>query len=270
MDLQLEGKRALVTGSSAGLGEGIAKVLAREGATLVVHGRNADRGQAVAADIQQAGGKAIVAIGDLATNQGAQAVADAALGQLGGIDILVNNAGGYEGNEVPGWFDVTPEKWVETFQLNTVSTARMVQALVPGMKERGWGRVVNISTGGAMEPVPQQPDYCASKAAVANLTMSLARELANSGVTVNTVSPGVMRTERFKEWVGGIGQAMGWEGDLATVEARFLKEFFPNTVGHAGSIDDIANAVAFLVSPISGFITGANLRVDGGQLRGLN
>jgi 3-oxoacyl-[acyl-carrier protein] reductase len=270
MDLQLGGKRAIVTGSNTGFGEAIARKLAGEGASVAVHGRNEDRCRSVAGSIKAVGGEAVVAVGDLATNDGANAVAQAAVAQLGGIDILVNNAGGYEGNEVPGWFDLTPEKWAETFQMNTLSAVRMALALVPAMKERGWGRVVNISTGGAMEPVPQQADYCAAKAAVANMTMSLSRALADSGVTVNTVRLGVMRTTRFETWVSGIGQAMDWEGDLPTVEARFLKEFFPNTVGHAGSVDDIGNAVTFLASPNSGFITGANLRVDGGQLRGLN
>ena len=270
MDLELKGKRALVTGSSTGLGEGIAHVLAREGASVVVHGRNAERAQAVAESIEAEGGQAVVALGDLATNEGAKQAADSALSQLGGIDILVNNAGGYEGNEVPAWFDLTPEKWLETFQMNTLATFRMAKLLVPAMKERGWGRVVNFSTGGAMEPVPQQADYCASKAAIANLTMSLSRELTATGVTVNTLSPGVIRTARFEQWVSGIGQSMGWEGDYHAIESRFIREFFPNTVGHAGRIEDIANAVAFLVSPRADFITGANLRVDGGQLRGLN
>ena len=114
------------------------------------------------------------------------------------------------------------------------------------------------------------PDYCASKAAIQNLTMSLSKALARTGVTVNTVSPGTIRTTRFETWVVEVGHQLGWEGDVDAMEARFIKEIYPNTVGHAGRVDDIANAVAFLVSPLAGFITGANLRVDGGQLQSVN
>jgi NAD(P)-dependent dehydrogenase (short-subunit alcohol dehydrogenase family) len=270
MDLQLEGKRALVTGSSAGLGEGTAKVLAREGAIVAVHGRNRERANAVAEQIRKAGGKVMVAIGDLATDEGAKAVAKAVEDELGGVDILVNNAGGYESNDSAQWFDLTTEQWLITFQQNTMATTRMVLALVPGMRERGWGRVINFSTGGGREPGPMMADYCASKAAVQNITMSLSKALARSGITVNCVSPGTIRTERFETWVVDVGHQMGWEGDTDAMEKRFIQEIYPNNVGHAGRLDDIANAVAFLASPLAGFINGANLRVDGGQLQSVN
>lgn len=270
MDLQLRGKRALISGSNTGLGQGIARVLAREGAMVLVHGRNTERCRSVADEINRTGGRAFFAVGDLATDEGAQAVAKSGAEQLGGVDILVNNAGGYEGNESPNWFDISPEKWVITYQQNTLSAARLIQALVPDMRERGWGRVINISTGGGTEPGPLMADYCASKAAIGNLTMSLSKALARTGVTVNTVSPGTIRTSRFETWVVDVGHQMGWEGDTDAMEARFIREIYPNTVGHTGRVEDIANMVAYLVSPLAGFITGANFRVDGGQLQSIN
>jgi NAD(P)-dependent dehydrogenase (short-subunit alcohol dehydrogenase family) len=270
MDLQLEGKRALVSGSNTGIGKGVAKALAREGATVVVHGRNEARTRAVADEIAQAGGKVAWALGDLATDAGAAAVAKAVTEQLGGIDILVNNAGGTDGAGSPQWFDVTPDQWVELFQQNTVASVRLVRAFVPGMRERGWGRIINFSTGGGNEPGPMMPDYCASKAAIQNLTMSLSKALARTGVTVNTISPGTIRTERFETWVQEVGAQMGWEGGSEEMERRFIQEIYPNTVGHAGRVEDIANAIAFLVSPLADFINGANLRIDGGQLQSVN
>ena len=161
MDLRLAGKRALVTGSSAGLGEAIAKFLAAEGAVVVVHGRNVGRIYAVAEAIHAAGGRAEIAIGDLSTDGGAETVVLAA--QAGGdIDILVNNAGSYHRLT---WMQATPDRWIETYQSNVVSSVRMIHRLVPRMKERRWGRVIQIGGGLAIQPIPMQPDYEASLAA---------------------------------------------------------------------------------------------------------
>src|SRR5689334_7869652 len=137
MDMGLDGKRALVTGSSAGLRAAIARFLAVEGAEVVVHGPDRRRTQAVVDEIRAAGGTAIVAMGDLATAAGAAAVADAA----GEVDVLVNNAGQYDG---VGWSDLTDDDWAQTYQTNVISGVRMINHLVPGMRRRGWGRVITI------------------------------------------------------------------------------------------------------------------------------
>src|SRR6266404_8523299 len=143
MDLALRGKRALVTGSTGGIGEGIAKTLAREGAAVVVQGRNEAAAQRVQSEIEAAGGKAIVAIGDLATDDGAKRVVDKAQAVFGAIDILVNNAGAYE---VRGWTDSTPQQWLDAFNENALSMVRMIQLLVPQMRQLGWGRIVQLSS----------------------------------------------------------------------------------------------------------------------------
>ena len=272
MDLQLKGKRALVTGSNTGIGQGIVRVLAREGATVIVHGRNRERAEASARELRDAGATAHVALGDLTTNEGAQAVVEAVNAELGGVDILVNNAGGNEaanhGN--PEWFDVPPEHWVDTTEQNVVSIVRLVHGLAPGMRERGWGRIINISSLGGFQPTRQVPNYCAAKAALLNLTLSLSKALARTGVTVNTVSPGLIRTPMLEDWLAGIGKHMGWEGDFEALEARAVSEMFPLSVSKVGTPEDVGNVVAFLSSPLSAFITGSNLHVDGGQTQELS
>jgi NADP-dependent 3-hydroxy acid dehydrogenase YdfG len=169
MDTGLSGKRALVTGSSAGLGEAIAKMLAAEGASVVVHGRDAERTAAVAAELRAAGGDAVAVIGDLATDAGADAVSDAA----GDVDVLVNNAGYYDG--LP-WSAVTAEMWAQIYEVNVISAVRLIERLVPAMRRRGRGRVIQIGGGLALQPVADQPHYNATLAARHNLTVSLARD----------------------------------------------------------------------------------------------
>lgn len=270
MDLELTGKRALVTGSSSGIGRGIARVLAQEGVHVVVHGRNEARTRGVAAEIAAAGGSAGVALGDLASDAGA---AEAIAAVAGPIDILVNNIGGNEaaGGGLNGWFNDTPEVWAGVAQQNLIAPVRMIHAFVPVMRERGWGRVINVSSGGGSAPTPQAAAYCAAKAAVINLTVSLSLELARSGVTVNTVSPGCTRTEMFERTLTTMGDAQGWPDDMDTREAKFLElGLFPCASQRYGRPGDVGALVAFLASPLAAFVNGANYRIDGGQVQSVN
>jgi len=267
MDLALTGKRALVTGSTGGIGEGIAKALAREGAIVVVQGRNESAGKRIQQEIEAAGGKATTAIGDLSTDDGAKRVVDKAVAECGAIEILVNNAGAYE---VLTWASATPQQWLDTFNQDVVSMVRMIRLLVPQMKQSGWGRIIQLSSVVGVQPMAAQPDYAAAKAAVINMTVSLAKELANSGITVNTVTPGPIMTAGWVEWARGIASARGWGDDLKLIEHRVVQDLLPNSVGRVGRVDDIANAVTFLVSPLAGFINGTNLRVDGGSAQSVN
>ena len=151
MDLQLGGKRALVTGSSSGIGEAIAKSLAAEGAAVVVHGRRQAEANRVASEIAAAGGKAVVAMGDLSSDAGADAVAKVVNDALGGADILVNNAGAYP--QTP-WLESTAADWTGVYNQNVGSMVRMITRLVPGMKQRGWGRVISLASVVATMPFP--------------------------------------------------------------------------------------------------------------------
>lgn len=271
MNLQLAGKRALVTGSSSGIGRGIATVLAYEGAVVLVHGRNAERSEETVQTIRETGGTAHLVLGDLATEEGSAAVVEAVARHVGDIDILINNIGGTESTgpgPMLGWFDVKPEHWAGAMQQNLVSAVRMIHAFVPAMRTRGWGRVINISSAGALAPPSQVPEYCAAKAGLLNMTVSLSKELARSGVTVNVVSPGCTRTEMFEGTLRTMGDAQGWPDDLDTREALFMDlGIFPCTTRRYGRPEEIGNLVAFLASPLSEFINGANYRVDGGQVQ---
>src|SRR5262245_6270026 len=204
MDLALAEKRAIVTGSTGGIGEGIAKMLAREGAAVVVQGRNESAVQRVQREIDWAGGKAILAIGDLATDEGTKRVVDKAFAEFGAIEILINNAGAYE---VRGWTDATPQQWLDTFNQNVLSMVRMIRLVVPQMRQLGWGRIVQLSSLVGVQPLAALPDHNATKAAVINMTVRLSKELANTGVTVNTVTPGPIMTSGWIEWARGIESA---------------------------------------------------------------
>jgi 3-oxoacyl-[acyl-carrier protein] reductase len=269
MDLQLKGKRALVTGSSSGIGLEIARLLAAEGAAVVVHGRDRARTEAAAHEIGAAG----AAIGDLTTDAGANAVAEAvtrALGASAGVvrpevDILVNNAGGYAHRS----WEATPAEWMETYESNVVSGVRMIQRFVPGMRERGWGRVIQIGGGLAEQPVAAQPDYNASLAARHNLAVSLARELAGTGVTSNAVAPGAVRVPAVERMFTAAAPARGWGEDWDSIERGAVRDLVPNDVGRLGRPEEIAAAVAYLAGPLADYVSGAVLRVDGGTIRGV-
>ena len=263
MDLGLAGKRALVTGSSSGIGAGIARLLAAEGCAVIVHGRDAAKAQAVADGIGAAG----VAIGDLATNEGADAVAAAA----GDIAILVNNAGGAVGTSAMHWTQVDEAGWEGTYQLNAIAAARMVRRLLPAMQASGWGRIINIASAAATQPIPFGPDYGAAKAAMLNMTVSLAKALGPCGVTANSVSPGMILTPAVEAWLDRLKQTMGW-GDISLEEAetRAARELTPVPVGRIGRVEEIAHAECMIASPAAGYMTGANVRVDGGQVQSVN
>ena len=267
MELELKGKRALVTGSTKGIGEIIAKTLAQEGVAVVIHGRQRKEALQVVDEITQAGGKAAIAIGDLATDKGAADVGCQAVNAYDGIDILVNNAGGFD-NE--SWFKTSADVWVNIYNQNVGSMVRMIQHLVPNMKERGWGRVISISSLVSAMPLPEQASYSASKSANVNLAVSLAKELAGTRITSNAISPGPILTEGFKDFALARAKQEGWVEDLAAIEHKWATEVVPNPTGRIGRPEDIANAVAFLASPKAGFINGANLRVDGGTVPTIN
>lgn len=265
MDLQLEGKRALVTGSTSGIGEVIAKTLAAEGVAVVVQGRRKEEAIRVADEITNAGGKAAIAIGDLSTDEGAANVTEQALKAFNGIDILVNNAGVCPDES---WFSTSPTQWGNIYNQNVGSMVRMIQQLVPSMKEQGWGRVISISSVIGTMALAERASYSATKAAVMNLAVSLSKELAATGITSNVVSPGVITTTMVKELI--LTQAQLEGVDISVIEKRWAKELYPNSTGRMGTPEDVANAVTFLASPRAGFINGANLRVDGGMVPTIN
>ncbi|MEV0057368.1 SDR family oxidoreductase [Saccharopolyspora shandongensis] len=263
MDLQLAGRRALITGSTSGLGEATARLLAAEGAEVVIHGRSAQRAQAVADSIIEDGGKAAVAVGDLGTDDGADRTAEHALAG-GVVDILVNNAGAYEHL---GWDDATPDIWLHTYNVNVVSGVRMIQRLVPAMRERDYGRIVTIGGGLGMQPFDSHPHYNASLAARHNLGVSLARDLAGTRVTSNIVAPGAILVPAVQDFLTGLSPERGWGQTWEEIEYNSVREIVPNDRVRYGRPEEIAGAVGYLCSPYAEYISGATIRVDGGTVR---
>ena len=262
MDLKIKGKRALITGSTSGIGEAIAKALAAEGVLVVVHGRKEAQAQRVVREILNAGGTAVAALGDLGSDAEAAQVVTTSVEAFGGIDILVNNAGAFPTRT---FLQSTAAEWVDLYNANVGSVVRLVTALVPGMQERGWGRVIMLGSFFGPMPQPYVANYATTKAANIAQAVSLAKELGGTGVTVNTVSPGPIRTPGMEE---GVRKNMAAQGQPYDFDA-FAKDFVADTrlpAGKLGEPADVANAVAFLASDLSGYITGANLRVDGGMV----
>jgi 3-oxoacyl-[acyl-carrier protein] reductase len=261
VDLQLACRRAVVTGSSAGIGAAIARRLAAEGAAVVVHGRRADAISAVVQEIRSAGGQAEGVAASLTDPEGCARFVAAVLAG-GGADILINNAATYANR---GWDDVRAEDWLELYGVNVAGPVRCIQGFLPAMREAGWGRIIQLGTGEAINPLPAMPDYAATKAALLNLTVSLAKHLDRSGITVNTVSPGIVVTPGVERFYRLEATRRGWGEDWPAIEAHVLAEILNNPVCRLGRPDEVADLVAFVASPRAGYINGANLRIDGGS-----
>jgi NAD(P)-dependent dehydrogenase (short-subunit alcohol dehydrogenase family) len=256
MELGLRGRRVLVTGAARGTGAGIARVLAEEGATVWVHGFARDPAEDVAADIRVEGGEARAITGDIRTDAGASAVVRA----TGEIDILVNNYGVAQGG---GW-DSSTREWIQLYEENVLSGVRLVRALTPGMRSRGWGRVIFVSTIGSARPQARMPHYYAAKSTLANVSLSLAKELAHTGVTVNCVSPGIVATDEVMESFTELAERKGLPTDRASLDRLIFDEFMPIPAGVVGDPTDVGNLIAFLASDRARYVNAADIRIDGG------
>jgi 3-oxoacyl-[acyl-carrier protein] reductase len=269
MDLRLKGKRALVTGSSSGIGAACARELAAEGCAVVIHGRDRTRAESVARECEALGGQAAVALGSVTDDGDCARIAETALAALGHIDILVNSAGGVVRGGNPDWTEMTSADWAESFSLNVTSVIRLAGHVTPGMIERGWGRIVSISSVGGKQLSGRLLEYGAAKAALDHLTGNFSRRLAPHGITVNAVVPGTILTPQAQRWIETLRDQNGWPMDFAECERIYTQEYGGQPVPRLGRPEEIAAAVAFLASPRSDFTTGALLRIDGGNTRAM-
>ena len=259
MDLQLDGRSALVTGGSAGIGRAVALALIAEGCRVAVVGRDAARLAAMRADVGDAMLTTIEA--DLATAAGADIVASATIAAIGVPDILVNSAGSSQGGL---FWTIADSVWDESLNLKLMGTIRMLRAIVPLMVERGSGNVVTIVGNSGRQPGARFLPGSAANAALLAVTKGLADEVAASGVVINAVSPGPTRTDR---WTGLMAKAATASSQtIDAVEATHVAAI-PN--GRLSEPDEIARYVVFLCSPLATAATGTSITIDGGATRSL-
>lgn len=257
MDLGLSGRVALVGGSSSGLGRAVARELAAEGADVVLCARGEERLEETRAVIAAETGANVAAVGaDLSTLEGIESVATGAERAFGRVDILVTNTGG----PPAGSFETHDlETWRSAERLLLESVVELVRRVLPGMKERRWGRIITITSIAVKQPVQNLVLSNSLRAAVTGLARTLANDVAPLGITVNNVMPGYTRTQRLEELAGGEG------ADEGAFE-RWTKEI---PMGRIGRPRELAALVAFLASERAGYITGTSVPVDGGWIRSL-
>jgi 3-oxoacyl-[acyl-carrier protein] reductase len=247
MNLELDGRTALVTGASTGIGRGIALALAREGARLAVAARRGDLLEELSAEVVKAGGvKPVTIVADLLQEDAAERIATAALGGLGSVQILINNAGGSRAFAL----DAGEAQWQEAMTLNFTRQRQLTHALLDQMMQGGWGRIINIT--GKSEPEGINGAFCA-KAALHSWAKGLSRMVGKRGITINSIPPGRIMSEQIRR--------------NYTPEYRAWQSEHEIPMGRYGEPEDLAVLAVFLASPRAGYITGTVSPVDGGLRR---
>ncbi|MFB9149327.1 SDR family oxidoreductase [Roseovarius ramblicola] len=255
MDMGIRGKRALVCAASRGLGQGCARALAEAGVDLVMNARGAEALEASAAAIRADFGVAVATVAaDITTEEGRAAV----LAEAGDVDILVNNAGG----PPPGmWTDWDREDFIAALDANMLAPIAMIKALVPGMMERGWGRVVNITSQSVKSPIAILGLSNSARAGLTGYVAGTSRQVAGSGVTINNLLPGIHATDRAVALDTGVAEREG----ISMEEAR-AQRCATIPAGRYGTPEEFGAACAFLCSTLAGFIVGQNILLDGGAV----
>jgi len=253
MDLGIKGKRALVCASSKGLGLGCAQALAEVGCDLVMNARGAEALEDAAADIRAAYGVDVVTVaGDVTTEEARAALLAAA----GDVDILVTNAGG----PPPGmWSDWEREDFIAALDANMLTPIALMKALLPGMMDRGWGRVVNITSQSVKAPIAVLGLSNSARAGLTGYVAGTSRQVAGSGVTINNLLPGIHATDRAVALDAGVTQAQG-----ITMDEAKAQRCATIPAGRYGTKEEFGATCAFLCSQHAGFIVGQNILLDGG------
>lgn len=255
MDLGIAGKRGLVCASSKGLGLGCARALAEAGVNLVMNARGAESLEEAAEAIRTDFGVEVVTVAvDVTTPEGQAAVLDAA----GEVDILVTNAGG----PPPGmWQDWEREDFIKALDANMLTPIALMKALLPGMMERGWGRVVNITSQSVKAPIPVLGLSNSARAGLTGYVAGTARQVAGKGVNINNLQPGIHATDRAESLDKGAAEAQG-----ISVEQARANRCATIPAGRYGTKEEFGAACAFLCSQYAGYIVGQNILLDGGAV----
>ena len=264
MKIDLRNKIALVTGGSKGIGRGAAESLAGAGATVYICARNLEEMESVVAGMSAAAGNPVKAIqADVTQQEDVDCLIETINSQAGTVDILVNNVGGI-GKQVP-FEDFPAEDYLSLYDLNVVSMVRMIKAVVPGMIAKGWGRIINMSSENGLQPYPDMIPYNLTKAAIINLSKGLSKLYGKHNILVNTVSPAFIYTPLVEDMLKGQAEQKGIS--VQDAQSQFLEQNRPGIeLGRPGTIEEVGAAVVFLASEQASFITGTNLRVDGGSV----
>lgn len=258
MQIDLSGKKAIVTGSTDGIGLAIATGLARAGASLVLVGREQSRIDAALAKLKADSGRddAVGVVADAGTSEGCKALITA----QPEADILINNLGIYGARP---FFEIADEEWEQVFQVNVLSGVRLSRHYAQGMQARGWGRIQFISSESALNIPAEMVHYGVSKAALQGVSRGLAKVLAGSGVTVNSILPGPTRTSGALTMMANMAEERGVS--VSEMEALFLQENRPSTLlRRFATPEEVANLCVYAASPQASATTGAALRVEGG------
>ena len=252
MDLGIAGKRAIVCAGSKGLGRGCAEKLAEAGVEIILNGRGAAALEATAAEIAATGARVTPIAADITTPEGREKVLAAA----GQVDILVNNAGG----PPPGlWSDWSREDFIKALDGNMLTPIAMMQAVIPGMIERGWGRVVNITSAAVRAPIAQLGLSNTARTGLTGFVAGTSRQVAGKGVIINNLLPGLHATDRAVSLDTAAAQAQG-----ITIEEAAAQRAATIPAGRYGTRAEFGAACAFLCSQYAGFIVGQNIMLDGG------
>ncbi|MBI3011647.1 MAG: glucose 1-dehydrogenase [Candidatus Omnitrophica bacterium] len=260
----MEGRVALVTGSSKGIGRAIARSLARGGAKVVVTARGPEALEQAAQEANGYGGNVLPIAADATDPNAVRAVVESAVRHFGGLDILVNNVGG--ANRIAEFAELTKEDWIHTFELNVMTVVYFVQAALPWLRKSAGGRIINMASITGVEPSQLAPHYAASKAAIINLSKHLANLCAPNGILVNVVCPGQVSSEARQ----GLADYVARTHNIPLADARVRIDAEGASripLGRLGVCEDVAELVSFLASEKAGWITGECFHVDGGKHR---
>ncbi|HWK47177.1 MAG TPA: SDR family oxidoreductase [Stellaceae bacterium] len=262
MDLGLDGKRAFVSGSTGGIGFAIARGLAREGAAVIVNGRTE---AAVDTAIRRIRDETGAPAHGIAADLGSAAGVEVAVARLGTVDILVNNLGIFEPKP---FLEIPDEDWSRFFEINVMSGIRLSRALLPGMVDRDWGRILFISSESGLNIPVEMVHYGMTKTAQLAVSRGLAETVAGTGVTVNAVLPGPTRSEGVGAFVASLARDQGKSTD--EVEAEFFHTARPSSLlRRFAEVDEVANMAVYLCGTGASATNGAALRVDGGVVRSI-